>query len=215
MAYTKHDFVELLPAFKKALQLTVGQQYTAIRVWIDDSTRRDAATGTTRVVSSVSGTDQDIQVLTTKIQADSAAFLQVMNEELSRQSLTQATLLSVTDAQGASIAGMVQAPATGDSYTSKLKTHIIIVICFGTSIGASLVGVVLYASRRRFWVFRDGALHDAAEEREAVIRELAEDVELSPALVQTEVDLERAVSPDSDGLVNRRPRRLPGGAAAV
>jgi sensor c-di-GMP phosphodiesterase-like protein len=215
VAYTKDDFVELLPAFKKALQLTVGQSYTSIQVWIDDSARRDAATGTTRVVSSVSGTDRDIQVLTTKIQADSTAFLQVMNEELSRQSLTEATLLSVTDAQGASIAGVVRAPVTSDSYTSKLKTHIIIVICFGTSIGGALVGVVLYASRRRFWVFREAPLRDAAEEREAVIRELAEDVELSPALMQNEVDLERAVSPDSDGLVNRRPRRVPGGAAAV
>jgi hypothetical protein len=215
VAYRQHDFVELLPAFKKALQLTIGRQYTAISVWIDDSARRAAATGTTRVVSTVSGNDDDIALLATKIKADSSSFLRAMNEELSRQNLTEATLLTVTDAKGATITGAVSTPAPGEDYTSTFKTHVIIVICFGTTIGASLVGVVLYASRRRFWVFRDGGPRDQGEERENVIRNLAEDTELSPALVHTEVDLERAVSPDTDGLVNRRLRRVPGGDPAV
>ena len=206
--YSQADFTELLPAFKKAMQLTLGPKFTQVRAWIGDAVRR-AGQDSTLVSASVSGPAASIRELAQKIQADSPSFLRALNEELSRQSLTAATLIRVSDAQGTRVTGLVSATSGGeDDYLVKLKTHVLVIIFFGTSIGVSVVSVVIYATRRQCWLFQDGARgRDPAARREATILGLAEDTDLLPAPAVIEVDLERAVSPAGDGLVNRRSHR--------
>jgi hypothetical protein len=206
--YSQADFTELLPAFKKGMQLTLGPKFTQVRAWIGDAVRR-ASQDSTLVSASVSGPAASIRELAQKIQSDSPSFLRALNEELSRQSLTAATLIRVSDAQGAQVTGLVSATSGGeDDYLVKLKTHVLVIIFFGTSIGVSVVSVVIYATRRQCWLFQDGARgRDPTARREATILGLAEDTDLLPAPAVIEVDLERAVSPAGDGLVNRRSHR--------
>ena len=206
--YTQADFTELLPAFKKAMQLTLGPKFTQVRVWIGDAVRR-ASQASTLVSASVSGPAASIRELAKKIQSDSPSFLRALNEELTRQSLTAATLIRVSDAQGTQVTGLVSATSGDeDDYLVKLKTHVLVIIFFGTSIGVSVVSVVIYATRRQCWLFQDGAMgRDTTARREATIMGLAEDTDLLPTPALVEVDLERAVSPAGDGLVNRRSHR--------